>query len=184
MKKYALLLVAALAASGVANSQDLALSSKEIFLKEEIRFAPKPQEAADLNQDRVYQMNWKVDAPVTAVGALWSGYAFTKIYRKDPIPDSVVAKLTKEDVNGFDRWAAGMNDDKIDDISDYLFYGSMPLAALLFIDKKNRRDAPKIGFLYLESFAITGTLYTGATYFTNRFKQIKWTEQTVCLLCF
>ncbi|HRO44159.1 MAG TPA: hypothetical protein PL009_15100 [Flavipsychrobacter sp.] len=170
MKKYATLFFAGTIMANFSLAQEVDLTYNEPDLQEEIQFAPSPQDASEIGKERIYKFNWKVDAPVTAVGALWSGYAFSKIYSKDPIADSIVAKLTKEDVNGFDRWGAGMNDDHIDDVSDYLFYGVMPLPALLFIDKKIRRDAPKIGFLYLESFAITGMLYTGATYFVDRYR--------------
>jgi membrane-associated phospholipid phosphatase len=54
----------------------------------------------------------------------------------------------------------------------------MPLPVLLLIDKDIRRDAPKIGFLYLESMAITGLLYTGATYFHDKYRPYAYNSTT------
>jgi len=170
MIKYVSLALGCMTLGNWCYGQDEMLTLHQPEIEEQIQFAPRPQDVIASDNERIYKFNWAVDAPVTAVGSLWSGYAFTKIYSKDPVPDSIVAALNKDDINGFDRWGAGMNDDKVDDVSDYLFYGVMPLPALLFIDKKMRKDAGKIGFLYLESFAITGMLYTGATYFVDRYR--------------
>jgi membrane-associated phospholipid phosphatase len=118
----------------------------------------------------VYKLKPKVDIPLTLITGGWSGFAFTKIYSKDRIPESTVAALRKEDVNGFDRWAAGMSSEKAANASDMLFYGSMPLPIVLLADKHIRKDAGKIGFLYLEAMSITGLLYTGSTFLTNRYR--------------
>lgn len=118
----------------------------------------------------VYKLKPAVDIPLTAIGAGWSVYAFGKIYSKDPIPVDVVRNLNKNDINGFDRWGAGYSSKKAADLSDLFFYGSMPLPLILMFDKHIRKDAGKIGFLYLESMAITGLLYTGSTYLTDRFR--------------
>src|SRR5687767_1402183 len=92
------------------------------------------------NDQEVYKLKPIVDIPVIAVGAGWSMYAFTKIYSKDRIPVETVRNLSKEDVNSFDRWAAGKSSEKAADASDLLFYGSMPLPILLMADKHIRRD--------------------------------------------
>ncbi len=160
------------------SAQDASSIEQPLLAKAELRFAPEPPapQDAEIPSDRVYQFNWKVDAPVTAVGALWSAYAFTKIYDKPSSSLAEIEALDKNDINGFDRWAAGMDDDNIDKSSDYLFYGVMPLPVVLFADKHIRKDAAKIGMLYLETFAITGALYTGSTYFTNRYRPETYNE--------
>jgi membrane-associated phospholipid phosphatase len=63
-----------------------------------------------------------------------------------------------------------MSNKKAAAYSDNFFYGSMPLPVLLMLDKKIRRDAGKIAFLYLEAFAITGVFYTGSVYFVDRYR--------------
>ncbi len=166
MRKYFTYGLIVLAGSATAQAPSLAYEDNP---GEQIRFAP-PRPETDPIAEKVYHLRPAVDIPVSVAGAAWSGYAFSKIYSKDDIPDSVVAHLNKDDLNVFDRWAAGKSSDAIDQASNYLFYGSIPLPALLFIDKKMRKDAAKIGFLYFESFAITGLLYTGCDYFIDRYR--------------
>jgi len=152
-----------------AQDQTDALASLKVE-EENIRFAPAPAEDDLAATDEMYTINKKVDWPIVIAGSAWSAYAFSKIYSKDTTRLAKILELNKEDINGFDRWAAGKNDDKASDNSDFLFYGSMPLPALLLIDKHIRKDAAKVGFLYWEAFAITGLLYTGSTYFVDRFR--------------
>lgn len=123
-----------------------------------------------LNSGRMYHLKPAVDIPIIAVGSLWSGYAFTKIYGKERISDAAVMSLDKKNLNSLDRWAAGNSNPTLAKNSDYLFYGSMPLPVFLMIDRKIRKDALVVGALYWESFAITGMLYTGATYFFDRYR--------------
>lgn len=129
-------------------------------------------------EDAVYRLKPAIDIPVTAVSTAWTLYGFTQIYSKDDTPESIIQNIKKEDVNSFDRWAAGYNSEKAADISDLIFYGSMPLPAVLFLDKEIRKDAGKVGFLYLESMALTGLLYTGSAYLYDRFRPYVYNETT------
>ena len=129
-----------------------------------------PDELKPARMGQVYKLNWKVDAPVTGVGMAWSLYAFTKIYSKEASTVAEMEALDEKNVPGIDRWAAGMENKKIDDFSNNLFYGSLLFPAFLFIVKDIRKDAAMISFLYLETFAITGLLYTGSTYFIDRYR--------------
>jgi|GEM_PF-251200 len=151
-----------------------AIVAQEVSNRERIdynsftRFAP--EEKGDFHKERIYKLNWKADAPLTAVGMGWSLYAFSKIYAKDSSTYAQLDALDKKKVPGIDRWAAGMHDEEMDRISNYLFYGSLTFPAFLFIDKKIRKDAAKVSFLYLETFAITGLLYTSSDYFIDRYR--------------
>lgn len=129
-----------------------------------------PQPSLSEATDPGYKINPAVDIPVTAIGAGWSAFAFTKIYGKDPSTPEQILSLNKDDLNSFDRWAAGKHNKDADKASNYLFYGSIPLPFLLLADKEIRRDAPKVGFMYLEAMAITGLLYTGGDYFVDRYR--------------
>jgi len=126
----------------------------------------------------VYKLNLGADIPVTATGTLWSLYAFTKIYSKDPSNDETILALKKSDVNGFDRWAIKPYSKKLDDISYIPFYASMPMPVFFLFDKEMRKDMAKLSFLYLEAMSITGLLYTGSTYFTNRYRPYVYSEET------
>src|SRR5690349_19265624 len=56
---------------------------------------------------QVYLLKPGVDIPVTVAGIAWSAFAFPKIYDKPSIPVSTINSLNKNDLNVFDRWAAG-----------------------------------------------------------------------------
>jgi membrane-associated phospholipid phosphatase len=135
------------------------------------------QALANGDKQPVYKLKPAVDIPVTAIGAGWSMYAFTKIYSKDPSTVEEIESLRKEDINGFDRWAADVYSEKAANSSDYFFYGAMPLPLVLLADKHIRKDAAKIGLLYLEAMSVTGLLYTGATYTTDRYRPLAYNPE-------
>ncbi len=101
-----------------------------------------------------------------------------KIYSKDPSNEETILALSKNDVNRFDRWGIRPYDKKLDDISYLPFYGSMPMPVFFLFDKKMRKDIAKLSFLYLEAMSITGLLYTGSTYLTNRYRPYVYSEET------
>ncbi len=119
---------------------------------------------------KVYKLKPAVDIPVTAIGAGWSLYAFTKIYSKEPPTEEKILSLNKQNIPSFDRRSADIYHPNADNLGDLLFYGSMPLPVILMLDKRMRRDAFKVAFLYLESMSVTGLLYTGSVYFNDRFR--------------
>lgn len=129
---------------------------------------PSYQDPADYK--KLYKLKPSVDIPVTVATAGWSLYGFTKIYSKDNSTEEEIQNLRVSDINGFDRWAADVYSEKAAKLSDMFFYGSMPLPAFLFLDKKIRKDAGKISFLYLEAMSVTGLLYTGSTYLVDRYR--------------
>jgi hypothetical protein len=131
----------------------------------------------DINQP-VYKLKPARDLPVFLVGAGWSGYAFTKIYSKDRSSESEILALDKNDINGFDRWAVRPHSEQLGKNSNYVFYGSMPLPFLFLACKDTRKDFFKLTFLYLEAMSITGLLYTGSVYFTNRFRPYAYSDET------
>lgn len=129
----------------------------------------KPQQSGE-----VYKLNPAVDIPLTAVTAGWSFYAFPKIYDKRGISQAELNNLNKKNINGFDRWAADVYHEKAAETSDIFFYASMPLPFLLLIDREIRKDALKVGFLYLEAMSVTGLFYTGSAYAWDRFRPLTY----------
>ena len=119
---------------------------------------------------QVYRLNAGADITITAITAGWSAFAFTKIYSKDDITPEQLAGIREENVPGFDRWAIRPFNEKIDKDSYIPFYAAMPAPLLLLFDKKIRKDGFKVMFLYLETMAVTGLLYTGSMYLTNRYR--------------
>ncbi|HUP13748.1 MAG TPA: phosphatase PAP2 family protein [Niastella sp.] len=126
----------------------------------------------------VYKMNWGADIPVTATGTLWSLYAFSQIYSKDPTDAETVLALDRSQVPRFDRWGIRPYNEKVDKISYLPFYASMPMPVFFLFDKKMRKDIAKLSFLYLEAMSVTGLLYTGSTYFIDRYRPYVWDEKT------
>lgn len=120
---------------------------------------------------KVYDLKPKIDIPIVAVGTGWSLYAFSKIYSKDSSTTAKILSLDKNNIPSFDRWATKHFDDLAWKSGNEFFYGSMPLPIVVsLIDKKLRKDFFKIAFLYWESMAITGFLYTGSVYLGDRYR--------------
>lgn len=119
---------------------------------------------------KLYHFRPAVDIPLVAVTAGWSGFAFSKIYSKDPSTEEEIRNLDRKNIPKIDRWAAGMSSDNADANSNYLFYGSIPVPFALFLDKKIRQDAAKISYLYLEAMSITGLFYTGTVFLVDRYR--------------
>lgn len=125
----------------------------------------------------IYKLKPKVDIPLTAVTTAWSLYAFTRIYSKDPSTDAEILALNKENINAFDRSGATVYSPSAKKTSDYLFYGSMPLPLVLMIDNKIRKDAARVGFLYLQAMGITGFLYTGSVFLVDRYRPLAYNPE-------
>jgi membrane-associated phospholipid phosphatase len=115
------------------------------------------------------RFNKIVDWSIIVPSAAWCAYAFPIIYSKPESDSAKIAGLTKDDIPSFDRWAV-KHSDKADEISNIPFYASMPYPIVLLLDKDIRKDAGRVGGLYLEAMAITGVLYTGSNYVFNRYR--------------
>lgn len=126
------------------------------------------------NPDRPYFLNYPVDLPIMIAGTAWTLYAFKPIYSKENSSEAQILALDKNDLSGFDRWATRYYSEAADASSNYLFYGSIPVPFLLFLDKNIRRDAVKISALYLEAMAITGTLYTAGDMLVDRYRPLAY----------
>jgi membrane-associated phospholipid phosphatase len=112
----------------------------------------------------------RVDIPLTAATVGWTLYAFSQVYSKPNSTAAQIEQLNKNNLAWFDRWAAGMSSKDADSKSNLLFYGGLSFPFFLLADRKVRADAPKVGLLYLETMAITGFLYTSATYWDDRYR--------------
>jgi len=119
---------------------------------------------------KVYKMNYKTVVPIIVVGFAATAYSFSVIYKKPNTPDATILALNKDNIPAFDRWATQFHDLNMDRISYYPFYAVMPLPAILFIDKKMRKDAGRISIMYLEAFAFTGVIYGSSVYFVDRYR--------------
>ncbi len=145
----------------------IALSSFAAYSQDSMIVVKTPPFA---NQAPVYRVKNIIDIPVTVATVAYSIYGMGVIYNRDPVPQSEVLALQKSNINKFDRPIADNYDEKARKLSDKFFYGSMPAPLLLLLDKKIRKDAGKVGLLFLEAMGTTGTIYTTAAMSANRFR--------------
>ncbi len=132
---------------------------------------------SSLNPEKIYNVKPWLDIPLSAAGTAWTLYGFSVIYRRDTVPFSELLALDRNKINRFDRGATRNFSSGARSAGDIFFYGSMPLPVILLLDKKIRRDALKIGLLYLEAMAITGTAYTVSAMSANRFRPYAYNSE-------
>ena len=131
-----------------------------------------------LKKQPIYKLKPIVDFPLFAANTAWTLHAFTKIYSKPSSNPEDVLSLNKNDINGFDRWAVRPYSAHLDKISYVPFQASMPLPLAFLLFKNTRKDFFKLSFLYLEAMSITGLLYTGSTYFIDRYRPYVYSSET------
>ncbi|TYP77049.1 phosphatase PAP2 family protein [Aquimarina intermedia] len=120
-------------------------------------------------KQHLYNYNFKYELPITAVAAGVTLFNFTKIYSKDRVPDERVMRIDRNDVNRFDRGAAGNFDEDAEKISDMIFYGSVPVPLLVFgLDPKIRKDYLRVSLLYLQAMSFTGVVYSTSHQLNDR----------------
>jgi membrane-associated phospholipid phosphatase len=172
MKKYLIYLFVALfiCKSGVA--QDTTLVSKDtmLSLNEPVATDSIAAQTFPLKREPVYKIKPWIDIPITAVTTATTLMGFSKIYSKDPLTMEELSSLDRNNVPRFDRSALDNFDESFSKIGDYFFYGSMPLPVIFLLDKKTRKDFPKLALLYLEAMGVTGVPYVSAVYFGDRYR--------------
>ena len=135
--------------------------------------APEPVAAQNASP---YETRFWVDAPITAAGAASSYYHLLKINEKHTRDSTEAANLYlhKDDVPKFDRFSAGWYNPDARAVSDVFFYSSFATPFLLLLDKDISGKAGQVGVLYLETMAITGTLFTAAAGNINRYRPLAY----------
>lgn len=107
-----------------------------------------------------YEVNWLRDGAITAGGIGASVVGSLLIKNKDRLTEADLVGLSKDDVNGFDRFAAGYYSASAEHTSDYFFYGSFATPLLLLFNDNVRQDAPQVFLLYGQAMSIAGGLYS------------------------
>lgn len=115
---------------------------------------------AEAQHESPYKTKFKVDAPITVAGMGLSYYGLTLMMDKKGLTEEEVARLNRNDVNGFDRFSAGYDSETAKKISDFPFYGSFALPFLLAFNDDVRSNAGQVFGLYVQTMAITGAVFT------------------------
>ncbi len=129
-----------------------------------------------LNIDKVYQMNHKLEIPITLGLFVATPLALYVFKNKTPLNSSQIASLDKNDIWKIDRMAveqtySGTSHKDIRATSDWFRNTSVFLPAILCFDKRIRKDLFNMVFLYLETQAINSSLYAfGGVTFVNRIR--------------
>jgi membrane-associated phospholipid phosphatase len=115
----------------------------------------------------VYKLNHKIEIPATLGIFATNAVGLYVLNDKTPLSPSQVLSLDKKNIWFFDRNAVEQKYDETyhkntRTISDWLRNISVFLPAILSLDKNIRKDIYNIMFLYLETQAISSSLFTYA----------------------
>ena len=140
---------------------------------------PTPEiKQATAERTDVYKIKPAVDIPLTVAAGGWSLYAFTQIYSKPRSSEEEILALNVSDINSFDRKAVRPFSESLDKITYYQFFSVMPMPFVFLTGKNTRKDFFKLTFLYLETMSITGFLYTGSVYTTDRYRPYAYSSES------
>lgn len=107
-----------------------------------------------------YQTNvWKDGAAITT-GVGLTTLGFLMIQNKDQLTQAEVLALDKNDLWVVDRWAAGYNSAKADELSYIPFYVSFGLPLAFLAGKRERNNFGQISVLFIETMAAAGAAFT------------------------
>ena len=131
----------------------------------------------DRDRPQVYNYNNKFDIPLTSITAGITIFNFTQIYTKKATSQETILALDPEDVNRFDRRAAGNYNEKAKTTSDFFFNASIPLPLIVFaFDDAMREDYLRLTLLYLEAMSITGITYSTSQQLNDRLRPFTYNE--------
>jgi len=82
------------------------------------------------------------------------------IQEKDDLSLTDLNNLSKNDIWGVDRWAAGYYSEKANEDSYIPFYASFVMPFALLINENERGNAGQISVLFVETMATTGALFS------------------------
>ncbi|WP_026838134.1 phosphatase PAP2 family protein [Gillisia sp. JM1] len=85
---------------------------------------------------------------------------FKLIQEKNELTLNKLNNLSKDEVWGVDRWAAGYYSEKANADSYIPFYASFVMPFALLINKNERGHAGQISVLFVETIATTGAIFT------------------------
>ncbi|WP_207433000.1 phosphatase PAP2 family protein [Sabulibacter ruber] len=130
------------------------------------QFSLQPVAAQDTQ--RLYHTDLLRDGLITAGGVTMAVTGSTLLTNKRQLTEADLASINKNQVNKFDRWAAGNYSKKAKDASDVFFYTSYGLPLLFLADKAATPHAKDIYFLYAETISLAGGIYALTAGLTNR----------------
>ncbi|WP_205501624.1 phosphatase PAP2 family protein [Rufibacter psychrotolerans] len=117
---------------------------------------------------RLYHTDLLRDGLITAGGITMAVTGSTLLTNKRQLTEADLQSIHKDQVNKFDRWAAGNYSKKAKDASDVFFYTSYGLPLLFLADKAATPHVKDIYFLYAQTVSLAGGVYALTAGLTNR----------------
>lgn len=111
-----------------------------------------------------FQLYWRKELAITGFGALTLGIGYRLEDEKTLFTTDELLTLNPNDINALDRIATDFSSLKAHKTSNFFFYGSPALPALLMLGDESRHDAGKISLLWFETMLVNGGV-------THLFKQ-------------
>jgi hypothetical protein len=127
----------------------------------------------------LYRMNYWISGGFSLAATAANMWAIPNlITSKSELTDAEVAGVNPDALNGFERWAIEQNHanaGSTDKSTDYLLQATVISPLLLGFDKAIRKDALRIATMYVETHAVTYTLYNFSFFgpsFQNKYRPI------------
>ncbi|MEJ8757907.1 phosphatase PAP2 family protein [Pontibacter sp. H259] len=127
--------------------------------------------------DSPYKTKLSVDGPVIIAGMGLSAYGLKLMQDKEGFTEAEIATMDKSDVNPFDRFSAGYHSLSAKKASDFPFYGSFAMPFLMLLNDNVNNKTGQVLVLYVETMAVTGTLFTLANGNTERARPLVYSDE-------
>ena len=125
-----------------------------------------------------YTTSWKKDGAIIVGGIGLTAFGTYLIGQKKELTMAELSQRTASKVPFFDRHRLGHYDEKADDVSYIPFQASFALPVVMtLINKNERQNAFQVLALYVETMAITGSLFTMSAGLVHRSRPYVYTDK-------
>jgi membrane-associated phospholipid phosphatase len=137
----------------------------------------------DPKVDKIYKVNPWVSGGIALAGILTNDLGLRRLRDQPRLDQSTLDGLGEDDVPPIDRWALRQDVEKkksAEEASDIGFRVGLLMPAMLFIDKRIRKDALDVALLFLETQSLSSNFYTWGPFgptFVQRYRPVAWYDE-------
>lgn len=143
--------------STVSIAHDSVVKTGNIVFAEPTQQDPEPS----TRYKSPYTTSWRKDGAIIAAGIGLTAFGTYLIGQKDSLTNFQLTTRTANKVPFFDRHRLGHYDEKADEVSYIPFHASFVWPVIMtLVNKNERHNAFQVLSLYVETMAITGSLFT------------------------
>ncbi len=181
MRKLFILLLAFSVSITQTFAQDTSASNNKVELLSATpsgQLSPSPGVAQSSNGTfSPYTTRFWLDAPIIAGGVGLTGLGVSIIQNMDDLTPVELATKTRDKVPSFDRGNVGYYSEKADKDSYIPFHFSFAApVAMMLLNKNERIKLGQVVVLYIETMAITGSMFTLAAGIAQRPRPLVYTN--------